>query len=61
MPKTNQDLLLDILKSLSSLHRKNDFIIENMDIIKKQILDLNYRMPERKSGWIRDYWDTSKK
>ena len=65
--KNNQELLLDIIKSLASIHKKQEQILKRLDIcdeniviIKKQVLDLNYRMPERKDGWFRSYWEIKK-
>ncbi len=50
--KTNNDLLLEIQKSLHSLHKRLDKI-EKLDIhTNKEIIDLNTRMPERKDGYF---------
>ena len=67
MSKTNTDLLHDILKNINSLHKRINNVnihLENLkndvDIIKKNIIDVNVRLPERKSGWFRDYWENNK-
>ena len=67
MSKTNTELLQDILKSVNTLHKRiNNVNIDlqnlknDIDIIKKNIIDVNIRLPERKTGWFRDYWDNNK-
>lgn len=67
MSKTNTELLQDILKSVNTLHKRiNNVNIDlqnlknDIDIIKKNIIDVNVRLPERKTGWFRDYWDNNK-
>lgn len=67
MSKSNTELLEDILKSVNTLHKRINTVninLENLkndvDIIKKNIIDVNVRLPERKSGWFRDYWDNNK-
>lgn len=67
MSKSNTELLQDILKSVNTLHKRiNNVNIDlqnlknDIDIIKKNIIDVNVRLPERKSGWFRDYWDNNK-
>ena len=67
MSKTNTELLQDILKSVNTLHKRINNVninLENLkqdvDIIKKNTIDINVRLPERKSGWLRDYWENKK-
>lgn len=55
--KTNQELLVDISKSLSSLHKKQDTLIKNLDNLQKELTDFKNSMPVRKSGWFNDYWE----
>ena len=57
--KTNTQLLNDILKAVHSLHRRMDSfnkdllnVEDKVNIIKHNITDLNYRMPERKDGFF---------
>ena len=63
MSKSNTELLQDILKSVNTLHKRiNNVNIdlqnfkEDIDIIKKNIIDVNVRLPVRKSGYLYDYW-----
>ena len=67
MSKSNTELLQDILKSVNTLHKRINNVninLENLkndvDIIKKNTIDINFRLPERKTGWFRDYWDNNK-
>ena len=59
VPKTNVELLHDILKSVQSLHKRMDIfqnnlnnLKEDLNITKRNVLDLNYRIPERKEGFL---------
>ena len=58
--KTNAELLIDISKSLSSLHKKQDTLIKNLDNLQKELIDFKNKMPIRKSGWFNDYWEIKK-
>lgn len=58
--KTNQELLVEISKSLSSLHKKQDILIKNLDNLQKELTDFKNSMPTRKSGWFNDYWEMKK-
>jgi uncharacterized protein YlxW (UPF0749 family) len=55
--KTNTELLVEISKSLSSLHKKQDTLIKNLDNLQKELTDFKNTMPTRKSGWFNDYWE----
>lgn len=55
--KTNQELLVEISKSLSSLHKKQDTLIKNLDNLQKELTEFKNSMPVRKSGWFNDYWE----
>ena len=61
MSKTNNDLLLEIQKSIHSLHKRIDKL-EKLDIhTNKEIIDLNSRLPERKSGYLfGEVWEKKK-
>jgi hypothetical protein len=57
--KTNAQLLNDILKAVHSLHRRMDLynkdlmnVEEKVNIIKHNVIDLNYRLPERENGFF---------
>lgn len=59
MSKTNAELLQDILKSVQSLHKRMDTFENNLNnfkddlnIIKRNVIDINYRLPERKEGYL---------
>jgi len=67
MSKSNTELLQDILKSVNTLHKRINNVninLENLkndvDIIKKNTIDINVRLPVRKSGYLYDYWDKKK-
>ena len=67
MSKSNTELLQDILKSVNTLHKRINNVninLENLkqdvDIIKKNTIDINVRLPERKTGFFRDYWENKK-
>ena len=58
-PKTNVELLQDILKSVHALHKRMDTFENNLNNLKDDVkttktnvLDLNYRLPERKEGFL---------
>ena len=45
--KSNQELILELLKEIQ--------------VLKRHIIDLNYRMPERKINmWGNGYWEMNK-
>ena len=55
MSKSNTELLQDILKSVNTMHKRiNNVNIDlqnlknDVDIIKKNTIDINVRLPERK-------------
>ena len=50
MPKTNTELILDLHKSINAI-----------EIIKKNVIDTNNRLPERKQGYIWGGWWEKKK
>ena len=58
--KTNSDLLIEITKSLSSIHKKQDNILKNIENLEIRFNDFQNKMPERKSGWFNDYWEMKK-
>jgi len=55
--KTNQELLLLISKSLSSLHKRQDDLCKRLENLQKDLNDFKDQMPVRKSGWLSDYWE----
>tara|TARA_R110000822_G_scaffold35475_2_gene99988 strand:+ start:2515 stop:2709 length:195 start_codon:yes stop_codon:yes gene_type:complete len=56
MPKTNTELILDLQKSINALSSKVDNLNINIEIIKKNVIDTNNRLPERKQGYIWGGW-----
>jgi len=58
--KTNSELLIEITKSLSSIHKKQDNILTNITNLETQFNEFQNKMPERKSGWFNDYWEIKK-
>ena len=58
--KTNQELLLLINKSLSSLHKRQDDLCKRLENLQKDLSEFREQMPVRKSGWFNDYWEIKK-
>ena len=58
--KTNQELLLEIQKSIYSLHRRQDDLIKRLDALSSELTEFKNSMPIRKSGWFNDYWEIKK-
>tara|TARA_R110001592_G_scaffold302306_1_gene574195 strand:+ start:390 stop:593 length:204 start_codon:yes stop_codon:yes gene_type:complete len=58
--KTNQEMLLLISKSLSSLHKRQDDICKRLENLEKELIDFKNQMPVRKSGWLNDFWEIKK-
>ena len=59
--KTNQQLLLEIQKSIFSLHKRQDEFMKRLDTLTKELTEFKNSMPTRKSGWFNDYWEIKKK
>jgi peptidoglycan hydrolase CwlO-like protein len=58
---TNRELLLNIQKSLHSIHKKIDRLQDDINTTKKQVLEINFRFPERQDGYLfGGYWKTKK-
>ena len=60
-PLENKQLLLDIQKSIYSLHRRQDEFMKRLDTLNKELCEFKNSMPVRKSGWFNDYWEIKKK
>lgn len=59
--KTNQQLLLEIQKSIFSLHKRQDEFMKRLDTLTKELTEFKNSMPTRKSGWLSDYWEIKDK
>jgi hypothetical protein len=58
MPQeTNYELLLKISKSLSSMHIKQEKMINRLIMLENELKDFKNSMPVRKRGWTGDYWE----
>lgn len=58
---TNRDVLFNLQKSLDLLHRRLDRLEEDMNTTKRQVLEINFRFPERQDGYLfGGYWKTKK-
>jgi hypothetical protein len=62
--KNNNELLLEIKGELhnvknivNDLNKRNKLLQVELINCKNEIRSLNARMPERKSGWFRDFWE----
>ncbi len=55
--KTNQELLIEIQKSIYSLHRRQDEYSKKLDLLYDEFIEFKKSMPTRKSGWLSDYWE----
>ena len=60
MPEQDKKPIVELNKKVHSLHQRFDKLEKEMEIIKHNILELNYKVPERKRGWFYDTWDTPK-
>ena len=57
----NNDLLLEIQKSIHSLHKRIDKLEKLNNHIDSEVIDLNTRLPERKSGYLfGEVWEKKK-
>ena len=48
------------LKNVNELRALNMTMLEDIQLIKRNIIELNFRIPERKKGYLWDGWDTPK-
>ena len=60
MPEQDKKPIVELNKKVHSLHQRFDKLEKEIDLIKHHILELNYKVPERKRGWLYDTWDTPK-
>jgi len=44
------------LKNISELKAVNMSMYEDIQLIKRNIIELNYKVPERQKGWLYDSW-----
>ncbi len=50
----------DLLKKSDEVLQRLDIISKDIREIKESIIQLDARLPERKSGWLGSYWDMNK-
>jgi hypothetical protein len=62
--KNNNELLLDLRGELyniknivNDINKRNKLLQIELINCKNEIRTLNARMPERRIGWFRDYWE----
>jgi len=62
--KNNNELLLDLRGELyniknivNDINKRNRLLATELINCKNEIKFLNARLPERKTGWFRDYWE----
>tara|TARA_S200002703_G_C3628376_1_gene192989 strand:- start:20 stop:238 length:219 start_codon:yes stop_codon:yes gene_type:complete len=60
MPEHDKKPIVELNKKVHSLHQRFDKIEKDIEFIKKTILELNYKVPERKRGYLWDGWDVPK-
>jgi hypothetical protein len=60
MPENDKKPIVELNKKVYSLHQRFDKLEKEIELIKHHILELNYKVPERKRGWLYDTWDTPK-
>ena len=61
MPQeSNYELLVKISKSLSSMHMKQEKMINRLILLEQELKEFKNSMPERKQGWFNDYWEIKK-
>jgi len=62
--KNNNELLLEIKGELHNvknivqdINKRNRLLQIELTNCKNEIRNLNIRIPERRTGWFRDYWE----
>jgi len=62
--KNNNELLLDLRGELyniknivNDINKRNKLLQVELINCKTEIKNLNARLPERRTGWFRDYWE----
>ena len=58
MPEPDKKPIVELNKKVHSLHLRFDKLEKEIEFIKHHILDLNFKVPERKKGYLWDSWDT---
>ena len=48
------------LKNINELKGVTTSLLEDIQLLKKNVIELNYKVPERKKGYLWDTWDTPK-
>lgn len=61
MDKEKKPVINEINKKLHSVHTRLDSITKDLEIIKKHVIETNYKVPERKAGWLYDTWSSPTK
>ena len=46
------------LKNVNELRALNMTMHEDIQLIKRNIIELNYKVPSRKKGWLYDTWES---
>ena len=44
------------LKSINELKGVTTSLLEDIQLLKKNVIELNYKVPERQRGWLYDTW-----
>ncbi len=52
-----ENKLNNLIKSVGEMKKLNLEMKDEMKELKLLILDVHHKIPERKSGWFRDYWE----
>ena len=60
MPENDKKPIVELNKKVFSLHQRFDKLEKEIELIKNNILELNYKVPERKRGYLWDSWDVPK-
>tara|TARA_Y100000593_G_C4291962_1_gene328699 strand:- start:166 stop:405 length:240 start_codon:yes stop_codon:yes gene_type:complete len=68
MDKQKKPLINEVNKKVHCMHLRLDGIVKRLDnidediaIIKKHVIETNYKVPERKAGWFYDTWSSPNK
>ncbi len=44
------------LKNINELKGVTTSLLEDIQFLKKNVIELNYKVPERQKGWLYDTW-----
>jgi CBS domain containing-hemolysin-like protein len=54
---SNHELLVEIDIKISNINNQLGLLLDKVNSIQGEVIELNKRIPIRKQGWFRDYWE----